>query len=165
MKIKIVNNCKRSYRPDPLKITNKILERIPDKFLDGIGEIFFFDESNDPVVKYIVGSKDSSLSRIEFYMGGFANKGTFSISHFNILLITSVTDHIVKHLQPISDDEEILSIKPHRINRYEWMYLGIWSPFLMPLKMMNLSYRKFPFFRKLIDGRISLLIKDTGKFR
>ena len=46
--------------------------------------------------------------------------------HFNILINNAIVDHVVKYLQPKSQDKEILAYKKSFYNP-NWLYLGIWS--------------------------------------
>jgi hypothetical protein len=161
MNITLTNNCKIKYRPDQLELTRRILQRIPDKFLAGLSEIIFYDESNDPVVKYELREKPNGSSRINMFMGGFSKKGRYSTFHYNILLNGMIVSHIVHSLQPESRDPEILTIRPHRINHPEWMYLGIWSPFIVPLNFLSYLYRKSLLFRTFVDQRRAHVIDEV----
>jgi hypothetical protein len=74
-----------------------ILEKIPTKFLDGLGEISIFDNSaNDRYVRYLIGEKGAKTSRIEIDMSGMMFP---SILAFNQFLNTAIFDHVVKYLQ------------------------------------------------------------------
>jgi hypothetical protein len=165
MNITLTNKCKSKYRPDQLELTRRILDRIPEKFLAGLGEIIFYDDSNDPVVKYELGAKANGSSRIRIYMGGFANDGKYSRFHYNLLLNGVIVDHIVKCIQPGSQDTDILSIRPHRINHPEWMYWGVWSPMLIPLNLLTFLYRKFGFLRRFVDWYKGRIIEDLEKIK
>ena len=148
MNITLTNRCKSKYWPDQLELTRRILLRIPDKFLDGLGEIIFYDESNDSVVQYDFDKKANDSSKIRIYIGGFSSGGKYSRFHYNLLLNGIITDHIVKYLQPTSQDTDILSIRPHRINHPEWMYWGVWSPFLVPLNLFGSIFRRSKSFHR-----------------
>jgi hypothetical protein len=147
MSITLTNKCKSKYRPDQVELTRRILQRIPDKFLVGLGEIEFFDESNDPVGKYDPAKKAYGISRIRIYMGGFSNGGKYSIFHYNLLLNAMIVNHIVKSLRPSSQDTEILSIAPHSI-KSDWMCLGLWSPILVPLNLLGSIFRRSKSFQR-----------------
>ncbi len=162
MNIKLTNKCQIKYWQDPLKIVNGILNKIPEKFLIGLTEVKFFDESNNPVVKYIPGKEGGNNSKIEIYMGGFSNGSKYSVFHLNLLFLSHITDHIVKNLKPTSNDSEILSVKPHRFNP-KWMYLGWSTPVLVPLKIFYFAYEKFKPFRLWFDKKKENLLKDIPK--
>lgn len=162
MKPKLINNCKNTYMPDPIKVTDKILQKIPSKFLQGLDEIIFHDLSNDPVIKYIVGNKDKSNSKINIYMKGFATNGKYSLLHYNLLLLTTITDHIVMYLQPISDDPDINAVIRHRYNQ-KWVYMGpIASIMMAPLNFLSFLYKKVIFFQSWMNKFIRNL---STKFR
>jgi hypothetical protein len=151
MKPKITNNCKNTYKPDQIKMTNKILEKIPDKFLLGLNEIVFHDRSNDPVIKYVLEKKGEGSTKIDIYMGGFATKGKYSLLHYNLLLLPTIADHIVKYLKPISDDPDIQAVVRHRYNP-KWVYLGpLSSVFMAPLNLVRFLFNKVSFFHSLIN--------------
>ena len=152
MKIIIVNNCSKTYRPDPIKVTNKILDRIPEKYLEGIAEIRFWDNSNDPIVKEVPDSKDMK-SAFDIYMGGFSKNNSFSISHFNIVFINLIVDHVVDVLQPRSDDKDILEVKRNRIFSFGWMWLGYWQPIIYIFMAGSYLYLRVAFIRKFVDHR------------
>lgn len=165
MNITLTNRCKSNYRPDQLELTRRILDRIPDKFLVGLDDIIFYDESNDPVVQYEFGENANDSSKIRIYMGGFSNRRKYSRFHYNLLLNGLITDHIVKYLQPSSQDTEILSIRPHRINHPEWMYWGIWSPMLIPLNLLTFLYRKSGFLRRFVHWYRGPIIQDLENIK
>ena len=158
----LVNYCKKKYRPDQIKVTNKILSKIPAKFLVGLKEICFFDRSNNPVVKYIPGERDLEPSRIEIYMEGFSKKGSYSLFHYNLIFLPLITDHIVNYLQPVSIDEEILAVKPHKFNP-KWMYLKWSTPILIPLHLFSLLYLKFGPINRWFNKKREKLIKEISK--
>jgi len=76
MKIDIINNCSKTYRPDHIKVTNKILNRIPEKYLENIAEIRFWDKSNDPIAKQIP-DKDNMESAFDIYWVDFLKTTPF----------------------------------------------------------------------------------------
>lgn len=162
MNITIINNCNQIYRPDPIKITNNILKRIPDKFLTGLGEIIFLDESNDPIAKYIYRNKGLG-PKFEIYMGGFSKNNSFSIFHYNIVFINLVVDHVLKFLQPKTNDNDILLVRKSRIPKYNWMWLGFWQPIIYLFWSMNYLYSRVTFLRKFLDHRINILLRNIEK--
>jgi hypothetical protein len=160
MKIEIINNCSKTYKPDHIKITKKILDRIPEKYLEGIAEIRFWDESNDPIVKQVSDDKHTK-STFDIYMGGFSRNSSFSISQYNIVFINLVADHVVRILQPKSNDKDILAIRPYRIPSFGWMWLRYWQPIVYIFMAGNYLYSKVTIFRKFVDHRIKILLRDT----
>jgi len=156
-RVKINNYCTIKYKPDHVYVTQKILEKVPDKYLEGLEEINFYDDENDPVVKYGKGKSPSKPSRIDVYMGGVASSKKYSLMRFNFLINPTIVKHIVQYLQPKSDDKDILS---YRSGRYDpnWLYLGIWSPLLVPMSFGRYLYSKYTPFRSLIDAKIKQLL-------
>ena len=138
MKIEIINNCSKTYRPDHIKVTNKILNRIPEKYLVGISEIRFWDKSNHPIAKQVSDDKHME-SAFDIYLGGFSKNKSFSISHFNIVFLNLVADHIVDVLQPRSNDKDILAVKKHRIFSFSWMWLGYWQPIISVITVFHFN--------------------------
>ena len=132
--MKIINNCTLKYKPDHIHVTKKILEKVPDKYLVGLEEINFYDDERDPIVKYVKGKTFSNLSRIDVFMGGLISSQKYSLMHFNFVINPTIVFHIVRYLQPNSQDKDILS---YRSGRYDpnWLYLGIWSPLLIPMRL------------------------------
>jgi hypothetical protein len=47
------NNYSKTYRPDNVKITSKVLKRIPEKYLVDLSEFRFQDKSNGPIRRRI----------------------------------------------------------------------------------------------------------------
>jgi hypothetical protein len=160
MKINIINNCTKTYRPDHIKIINKILNRIPEKYLAGLAEIRFWDKSNDPIAKQVSDDKHMS-STFDIYMGGFSRKSTFSIYHFNIVFINLVVDHVVDVLQSRSNDKDILAVRKNRIFSFGWMWLVYWQPIIYIFMFGNYLYSRVAFIKKFIDHRIKILLRDT----
>ena len=138
-RVKINNHCTLKYKPDHVYVTKKILAKVPDKYLVGLEEINFYDDEKYPIVRYVKGKPFSKPSRIDVFMGGVASSQKYSLMHFHIVINPSIVEHIVKYLQPNSNDKDILS---YRNGRYDpnWLYLGIWSPLLIPIKL-----GRFPF--------------------
>ena len=147
MNIRIKNNCQKKYSFDPYKVTKRILEKIPIKFLDGLGEISIFDESTeDRYVRYLIGEKGTNASRIEIDMSGMMFP---SILTFNQFLNTAIVDHVVKFLQPFSNDKDILAIRSSRV-KLDWLYLEKWRFLIAPIKLLGLLYRNIKWYRVLV---------------
>ena len=155
-----MNNCVQPYKPNHIKITEKILNRIPVKYLEGLEEIRFWDDSKDSIAKQ-VSNGNQTKSTFNIYMGGFSKNSSFSITHFNIVFINLVADHVVKILQPNSNDKDILAIRQHRINSFGWMWLGYRQPMVYLFMAGNYLYSKVTFIRKLIDHRTRNLLRDS----
>ena len=141
MNVKVTNHCKKRYWPNHLKIVNGILRKIPEKYLEGLGEIEFFDDSNNPIAQYIENDPQKKYSIIKVYMYDITKFRFYSALYLNMLILPHITDHIVNHLQPSSEDRDILLVKPHRYNP-KWMYLGLFFPELIPVKMIGFIYKR-----------------------
>jgi len=150
MKPVLINNCSESYKADQIAVTGLILNRIPDKFLVGLQEIVFYDSSNDPVIRYIKGKKGKADSKMNVYMKGFSNNKKFSLWHYNFILLSAITDHVVRHLQPVNDDPEIQAAVSGRYNP-DWVYMGAYSIFMQPLNLLRDLYGRVSAFRLLVD--------------
>ena len=145
-----------------MKVTEKILHKIPGKFLVGLDEIIFHDHSNDPVIKYILGKKGSGGSKINIYMEGFSKNGAYSLLHYNILLLPTISDHIVKYLQAISSDPDIQSVMRHRYNP-KWVYMGSYSLFMTPLNLVRILYNRLSVFRSWMNKAIKKSLNKQSK--
>jgi len=160
-RVKINNNCTIKYKPDHVYAIQRILNKIPGKYLEGLEEINFYDDVKNPIVRYVKGKPFSKRSRINVFMGGLASSQKYSLIHFNFVINPTIVEHIIKYLQPKSHDKDILS---YRSGRYDpkWLYLGIWSPLLLPMSLGRLLYNKVTSFRLFIDSkRKHLLNKNT----
>jgi hypothetical protein len=159
MGIEIINDCNQKFKPDPIKVTNEILKRIPKKFLKGLDKIIFLEGSNTPITKYIDGSKGQG-PRFKIFMGGFTKDNSFSIFHYNILFINLVVDHVVKFIQPGTMDHDILKVRQSRIPNFNWMWLGYWQPMIYLFWILNYLYSRVLLFRKLVDHRIKIFLRN-----
>jgi len=72
-------------------LTQRILEKVPDKFLAGLSVINFYDDEKYPIVRYLKGKPFSKPSRIDVFMGGVASKQKYSLMHFNFVILQSQT--------------------------------------------------------------------------
>ena len=160
MSIEIINNCIQKFKPDPVRVTNKILKRIPRKFLKGLDRIIFLEGSKNPITKYIGASKGQG-PRFEIFMGGFTKGNSFSIFHYNILFINLVVDHVVKFIQPVTTDHDILKVRQSRIPNFNWMWLGYWQPFIYLFWSLNYLYSRVLLFQKLVDHRINIFLRNS----
>jgi len=141
LEAKINNHCKLEYKPDHVYVTQRILKKVPDKLLVGLSSINFYDDEKYPIVRYVKGKPFSTPSRIDVFMGGIATKQKYSLMHFNFVINPTIVNHIVQYLQPKSKDQEIIR---YRSGRYDpnWIYLGIWSPLLIPMNFSRFLYNK-----------------------
>lgn len=164
MAVNIINHCKKGYRPDPEKIVSKILEKIPAKFLSNLGEIHLFDlgEKEYPMMKYVQDGSEGEISRIEIYMDNsdFSGLPFFSILSLNVHFIIAINEHIEKYLKQQSKDKEVLSYSSAMAN-YDWMYLGVWSPLLVVIKVFNYLFSKIKFLRSAMLRWTNKLIKNV----
>jgi len=160
--VKINNHCILKYKPDHVYVTQKILQKVPDKFLVGLTAINFYDDEKYPIVRYVKGKPLSKPSRIDVFMGGVASSQKYSLMHFNFVINPTIVNHIVEYLQPKSHDKDILS---YRGGRYEpnWLYFGIWSPLLIPMSLGRFLYNKVTRFRSFIDSKITQILDKHAK--
>ena len=160
--MKINNHCTLKYKPDHVYVTQRILNKIPEKFLVGLSTINFYDDKKNPIVRYVKGKPFSKPSRIDVFMGGVATKQKYSLMHFNLVINPTIVNHIVKYLQPKSKDQDI---KSYRSGRYDpnWIYLGIWSPLLMPMNFGHFLYNKISPFRLFMDTKIKQFLNKHTK--
>ena len=153
MKVRIVNNCRETYRPDPENIVKHMLERIPEKFVEGPGEIRLFDAPKDPKqesgIQYVRKTRRTPYAVIEIFMDSMLS-GTpfFSIFIFNLFFIFAMNDHIKMYLKPCSHDQEILSYPVGRVP-YKWMYFGLWNPILIIVKAVHYVIYCNPLFQRM----------------
>ena len=153
LKMRINNRCDLKYKPDHVYVIKKILSKIPDKYLEGLKEINFYDDVKNPIVKYVKGKPFPMSSRIDVFMGGLAKSQSYSLIHFNFVINPTIVQHIVENIQPKSKDKDVLS---YRSGRYDpnWLYLGIWSPVLIPINFGRFLYNKVEIFRSFLDSKI-----------
>jgi hypothetical protein len=145
MKPRIVNECNKQYRLDVVKVVNNIVDRIPDKFLDGLSEIILVDEQgkNSDRIRYIPDGSKKNDSKIEINMGEleYSKYPIYSILALNMDFLLKINEHITRYVKQISTDPEVLSISESKIN-YSWMYLGIWRPFFILFMILSYPVKK-----------------------
>ncbi len=134
----IINNtCSKTYKPNPEKIIKKIVKLIPHEYLKGIVEINIFDnQSNKSLnIENIFIDKTHKLSIIEVNMDNpdFSGLPFFSILSLNIDFINAVNYHYFKTNDNHSEFK--------RRVRYNWMYLGIWSPVKGIFNLLNFLFK------------------------
>ncbi len=165
MNVKITNLCKKRYRPDPEKVIIRILRRIPLMFLSGLAEVRFFDDCPHKHQKRSIICKTnvSTYSIIEVYMDDPLLSGHpfFSIMLLNAMFISAINAHIENYVKHHSGEAEILSYtKPS----YDWFYMGVWSPLLFIIKMVNYLVSrstKLQFFEDHVTDRIIKKSKES----
>jgi len=166
MKPRITNNCQKSYRINAKHLVEKIIGKIPQKFLVGLEEVFLLDLGREdyPTCRYVPSNKKSESSKIEIYMNNKILQGIPFLSNLalNIFLLLAINKHIDKHLKPKTQDPEILSINKSKIN-YSWMYLGLWNPFLAVFKLFHYFVAQRRPFRSLMKWWTDSLNKKEQK--
>jgi hypothetical protein len=149
----VINRCKRRYRINVEKMVNRIVDRIPEKFLDGLLDISLLDfgKKHYPMCRYIEGNGDSRLGRIEIYLDNqdFTGIPFFSALALNIHLLLAINQHIDKYVKTKTEDREILSANTSRIN-YSWMYFGLWNPLLAVFRVFDYAVSQSRLFRMLL---------------
>jgi len=163
MDIKLTNRCKNQYKPDQVQLARKILDKIPPKYLIGLREIIFYDDSANPVAQYQIGDTRTEPSKFHIFVGGFSKRARFSRSHFNFLLNGLITDHIVLYLQPRLKDTDILAIKRNRINHPERLSFGLWTPLYRVLTIFGFFYRRYPLMQGLFKKGIDMIERDLER--
>lgn len=156
--VKLVNHCKKKYKPDQVYVTERILRKIPDKFLQGLGEIQFFDESHDPIIKYVPARNRNGSSIIKIYMGGFCKKSSYSLFLYNFVINSTICEHIVTALQPGSQDSEILSYRKGRYNP-KWLYLRWGTPLIWVLNIFSLAVDNSSALKRWLNRRMLEVIR------
>jgi hypothetical protein len=145
MKPKITNNCKKIYRLKAEELTEQIINKIPEKFLDGLKEVSLIDsgKGGDSINRYIPRNRNSNYSKIEIDLDNKIFKIPYiSTLSLNIFLLLSINQHIDRYLRNKTEDPDILSFNSSKVN-YNWMYFGIWKPMLV--------FNRF--FQQVIGGR------------
>lgn len=167
MSVKVINYCKKKYRPDSQKIVTHILERIPEKFLVGLGEVQIFDIRKKDCLGgtlYVRKTDKSKHAIIEIYM----DHPTFSgfpvfVSRvcLNAAFLFSINEHIQKYLKPRSKDKEILSFNTKRIY-YNWMYLGAWGAVF---RILHSLFSQSRIYWKIVLSFLPSSFKDIEKHK
>jgi len=138
MNVKITNKCQRFYWPNPVKLTNKILDNVPNKFLAGLSEIVISDDANDEIIKYVSCASQEEDAKIELDMKPLAICGLHSVGYFNTLLLRTITDHIEQYLQPRTHDPEVSEYQ-YSVNP-AWLYFGPYIHERILLKSFSLIF-------------------------
>jgi len=151
MKPKVINKCQKHYRINVEKIVQGIIYRVPEKYLVGLCGIYLLDygKAHYPICRYVSVNKGEDR-RIEIYLENqILHKIPFvSKLALNIYLLLAINQHIDKYLKYKTEDQEILSIDPNRIN-YGWMYFSVWNPLFFIIKILNFTIAQTRLFRSI----------------
>lgn len=168
MKVPIINHCQETYKPNPEKLISRILAKIPDKFLIGLDEVRLFDRRPRHIKRDVVCTRlSASHSTIDVYMENQSLRifPGFSRVLFNMVFLSAVTEHIIKDVQPHSDDKEILAFdKPYRMN-LRWGCFGLWSPILVFLTSISYVIERVPLLRAEVLAMSEHVIKQAKTSR
>lgn len=168
MKVPITNHCQTMYTPNPERLIARILAKIPDKFLVGLDEVRLFDTRPKHVKRDIVCTPiSSSHSAIDVYMEKQSLRLVpgFSRVLFNMAFLGAVTEHIMRDIQPHSDDPDILAFdKPYRMNM-QWGCFGLWTPILGFLRSIGYVVKRVPLLRAEVLAMSHAVIKQTKTSR
>ena len=138
MDVKITNKCQKFYWPNPVRLTDKILGNVPSKFLVGLSEVVISDDRDEQIIKYVSCPSQAGAAKIEIGMKPMAFCGLHSVGYFNTLFLRTDSEHIVKYLQPVTNDPEVLEYK-YRVNP-SWLYFGPYIHERLLLKSFNLIF-------------------------
>lgn len=149
MNILIINNCREHYALDAEYVITRILDKIPEKFLVNLDDVQLFDARphGNLQKKSVHQTGTTHHSSIHVYMDpGINRKSLFSILLLNTEFIGAIHDHIRTVIKPSTQDQEILSVQALPIYQWmSWMYLGIWSPVLLLIRIVHFLIFRFTF--------------------
>jgi len=152
MKPKVNNKCQNRYRINVEKLINGTIDKVPEKYFEGLDEVTLLDFGKDhyPICRYVHSNKGKSR-KIEMYMDNqILHKIPFiSPLALNIYLLLAVNQHIDQYLKNKTEDIEIFSIDTNRVN-YSWMYFPRWNPLFLVIKIFHYSVAQTRFFRILL---------------
>ncbi len=153
MKPIIINNCKRNYRIDAEKILGKVINRIPEKYLDGLSKVVLFESDKDKYNRmiYTINGNDGETGVIKVNMAydEYSRHPFFSMLALNMDFIFKINEHVCNYLAPMSDDPEILKHPESRIN-YNWTYFGAWTTFVYLFNLLTQPFRELPQLRNYV---------------
>lgn len=165
MKPIIINNCKRTYRIDAEKIFRKVIDRVPEKYLHGLGKVVLFESDNDKYNRMIYtingGDGKAGLIKVNMAYEEYSRYPFFSIFALNMDFIFKLNEHVHKYIIPMSDDPEILKHPESRIN-YNWTYFGVWTPLVYLFNLLTQPFRKLPQFRNTVFRIARRIIEPSG---
>jgi hypothetical protein len=168
MAVSVTNRCAKTYRSDPEKVVSLILERIPEKFLVGLGEVILLDKGKPqyPMMRYVNGQARAEPAKIEIYMDNkdFSGLPFFSLLALNVHFSITVNEHIRKYLKPKTHDQEILTYPSERIN-YDWTYFGPWQFVVVLFKLMNHLMSRVNVLKKIESYLIRRLLDNVEKYK
>ena len=82
-----------------------------------------------------------------------------------MVFLSAVTEHIIKDIQPHSDDKEILAFdKPYRMN-LRWGCFGLWTPILGFLTSISYVVKRVPLLRAEVLAMSEHVIKQAKTSR
>lgn len=152
MKPKVKNKCQRHYRINIEAVIKGIIDKVPEKLLEGIVEVSLLDygKSHYPICRYVSENKGKDR-RIEIY---FENKilhkiPFVSVLALNVYLLLAINKHIDQYIKDKMKDQKILSIDPNRIN-YNWMYFPTWNPLFFIIIIFNYSIAQTRLFKRIL---------------
>jgi len=161
MKPKVKNKCQMPYRINVEKVIKGIINKIPERYLEGLAEVTLLDygKVHYPICRYVSKNKGKDR-RIEIY---FENQILYkiplvSILALNIYFLLAVNQHIDQYIKGKMKDQEILSIDPNRVN-YNWMYSPTWNPLLFFITIFNYSIAQTQLFQKILKKWTDNLIR------
>ena len=122
MDIKIINNCMKSYKPNPEKVIKRILSKVPSKYIDGIRYVDIYDDKSDsPLETHFKPTADGVSLHVNMKNSDFSGTPFFSIMMLNLSIIWAINDSYGK--------KTMTNYSQHNI-RVGWLSLGIWTPFV-----------------------------------
>jgi len=164
MKPKIINNCKKTYRFNAEQLTERIIHGIPEKYLDGLGEVLLFDSGKEQnsINRYIPANTKLKRARIEIDLSSTIFRIPYcSTLSLNIFLLLSINQHISKYLKNRTEDQEILSFNTNRVN-YDWINFGIWSPIAVLNSAFHYCVGKREVFQKMLKWWSNIVTRETN---
>jgi len=144
MKPSITNKCINSYRIDAVRVISKILDRIPDKYLNGIGEVILLESNKDNSQRMLYRAADSenlAVLIINMAYDEYHKYPFLSIFSLNIDFLSKLNEHIRKYVSSNSADPEIINYPIGKIN-YRWTYFGKWTPLVYFINLFMYPFRK-----------------------
>ena len=71
----------------------------------------------------------------------------------------TIVEHAVRHIKPHTNDIEIIALQKGRYQT-DWLYLGIWSPLVIPIYAANFLYQRFNFIRQFCSRILAKILKN-----
>jgi hypothetical protein len=165
MKPRVNNKCQKHYRINVEKVVQGIIYKVPEKYLEGLDEVYLLDygEPLYPICRY-VSENEGGDRRIEIYLENhiLSKVPLFSTLALNIYLLLAINQHIDRYLKNKTEDQEILSIDPNRVN-YAWMYFSTWNPLFLIIKILNYSIAQTQLFQRIFKRWADNLFRKINK--